>query len=84
MFAITETNEIYSWGLNERGQLGPVFQGRECLTPERVEFFSDKNIIQISCGKYNCLALSSKGEIYGWGKLIGDKLATEKSKKDMF
>ena len=39
----------------------------EYLKPKRIEFFDNKNIIDISCGERHCLALSSEGLVYGWG-----------------
>ena len=69
MFARTETNEIYSWGMNERGQLGRGFQSdkQERFKPQKNEYFSNKNIIKISCHRNHSLALSSNGKVYGWG-----------------
>ena len=69
-FASSETNEIYSWGNNRNGQLARCFSklSKGYLKPERNGFFSNKNIIQISCGYYQCLALSSDSEVYGWGR----------------
>ena len=48
--------------------MGRGFRSKESLISEKVEYFSDKNIIQINGGIDNCLALSSKGQIYGWGR----------------
>ena len=67
MFARSDINNIYSCGLNEHGQLGRGFKCDEILKPKKIEFLSDKNIITISCGYNHCLALSSNGQIYGWG-----------------
>ena len=69
-FARNATNTIYSWGKNHWGQLGRGFESKfyENFKPKETEFFSDKNIIQISCGWSHCLALSSDDNVYGWGK----------------
>src|ERR1700761_7402803 len=49
-FARSETNVIYSWGRNYCGLLGRGSIGKsdQHLKPEINEFFSNKNIIQIS------------------------------------
>ena len=76
MFARSEENVIYYWGLFEKGQL--VRQNwtnyeprskirKDYLRPKKDLFLSDKNIIDISFGDYHCLALSSDGKVYGWG-----------------
>ena len=65
--AISETKEIYTWGWNEHGQLGREYSSDEYLKPELVQFFTDKNIIEISCGFLHCLGLSPDGKVYGWG-----------------
>ena len=39
------------------------------LKPKRIEFFNDKNIIDISCGISHGLALSKEGLVYGWGEI---------------
>ena len=69
MFARTINNHIYTWGCNHSGQLGRGFKigGYERYVPEKHQVLSDTNILQIICDWKHCLALSSKGKIYGWG-----------------
>ena len=66
-FARCEANEIYSWVWNYYGQLGKGFIDNAYNKPEKHEFFSDKNIIQISLFFQRYLALSTCGQVYGWG-----------------
>ena len=67
VFARSETNEIFSWGWNEHGQLALGFKSAKRLKPNKIDFFTDKNIIQISCGTAYYLALSSNGTVFEWG-----------------
>ena len=62
-------NDIYSWGRNYWGQLGRGIESGmlECLKPEYNKYLADKNIIDISVQIDHCLALSSDGQVYGWG-----------------
>ena len=69
MFARSETNVIYSWGNNYWGQLAKGFESGmlEYFKPEKIEFFDNKKIIEIAIHLDYCLALSSDGNVYGWG-----------------
>ena len=66
MFARTETNEIYSWGMNNKGQLERGMISDGFLKPGKIDFFSNKCIINIVSHSHS-LALSSDGKVYGWG-----------------
>lgn len=72
--ALTNRGEVWTWGLNNHGQLGRTItewvSGRERpaqqgITPGRVPGLS--NIIAIAAGEYHTLALSRDGKIYSWG-----------------
>ena len=67
MFARSSINEIYSWGHNKYGKLGRGFESYERLKAEKIDFFDDKNIIDIKNGTSHSLALSYDGKVYGWG-----------------
>ena len=51
---------VYSWGKNQFGQLGHT----SSKTPQLISFFDDKNVIQICCGAYHSMALTSEGKVY--------------------
>lgn len=63
--AITETNELYAWGLNNYGQLG-LGDHEERLLPEFVD--TPEPIIQISAGEHHSLALGASGTVYAFGR----------------
>ncbi|KAL1491483.1 hypothetical protein ABEB36_012074 [Hypothenemus hampei] len=44
-------------------------------TPELVESLEDKKIVSISIGVAHCLALTSDGKVYGWGKNESKQIA---------
>ena len=67
MFARTVSNEIYSWGQNNLGQLGRGFVSSNYEKPSKISALDGKQIINISCGSDHCLALTSNGDVYGWG-----------------
>ncbi|CAG2110269.1 unnamed protein product [Medioppia subpectinata] len=64
---VINTNRIYAFGNNGRGQLAPAI----------ITCLNNLNITQISCGSYNTLALTGDGRVYSWGdnsyKAIGCK-----------
>jgi len=66
---LTDTGAIYSWGIGSRGQLGHSDIVLKCESPKRVEFFDDLpcTIVDIACGGWHSLALTSDGDIYSWG-----------------
>ncbi|CAG2164163.1 unnamed protein product [Oppiella nova] len=68
VLAMNTVKQIYSWGHNMWGQLGrDVTQKGSYVKPERISYFDNKYVQQISCGSHHCLALTSSGQVYGWG-----------------
>ncbi|CAG2161405.1 unnamed protein product [Oppiella nova] len=57
VLAMNEDNHVFSWGHNDKGQCGR----------DEISYLNDKNITQISCGTYHSLALTTGGQVYGWG-----------------
>ncbi|XP_054161714.1 probable serine/threonine-protein kinase zyg-1 [Oppia nitens] len=64
---ITFDQQIYSFGSNECKQLGRHTISNDNNKPAIITYLSDKCIIDIKCGSYHSLALSSAGTVYGWG-----------------
>lgn len=62
---ISTEGELYSWGLNDNGQLGngntTDFITQQLITVSGVTFTS------IACGSSHSMALTSEGQLYTWG-----------------
>lgn len=64
--ALDENGKLYSWGLNNYGQLG---EGDSYVVskPVNIDALNHHKIIKISCGENFSMALSDKGEVFSWG-----------------
>ena len=68
MYARTEDNQVFSWGGNAWGQLGrDVDRNAKNYHEPAVIDFNGKNIISVCAGNLHTLALTSDGQVYGWG-----------------
>ena len=69
--ALSEYGDVYSWGWNEHGQLGPSLGEFQPVVsvPTLVEWGKeeDRNFTAISAGNRHSAALSDKGTVYVWG-----------------
>ena len=72
--ALSQENEVYSWGCNSQGQCGQghIFHLR---TPHKIDSFKDSNIIKLSCGSCWSMAITFEGVLYSWGHGDGGWLA---------
>jgi hypothetical protein len=59
--------KVYVWGENIYGVIGNGLDDIAIYEPKLNEFLSDLKIIDISCGDYHSLALTSNGDVYAWG-----------------
>ena len=71
-YAITNSNEVYAWGLNASGQLG-VGDTTLRTTATKTQF---ANIVQIEGGGNHAVALDSTGAVWGVGYNYYGQLAT--------
>ena len=73
--ALASDNTLYSWGLNQAGQLGDG-TGLNSLIPVVINgngaSLSGIKIDSIISGQYYSLALDNNGNSYGWGEDYGD------------
>ncbi len=65
---ITRDGDVYIWGINVDGNLGPATQNGDYNTPQKI--LSGKNIIRAITGSYssNTLLVSNTGTVFAWGK----------------
>lgn len=64
--ALDTTGKVWSWGLNEHGQLGLNSKDYEFATPQTITDGLSK-IIRIASGDAHVLALDDQGKLYSWG-----------------
>lgn len=71
--ALTTTGHVYTMGSTVYGQLGdPKADGK---LPGRVEGKLTKNFVEeITCGAYHVAVLTSRTEVYSWGKGANGRL----------
>ncbi|XP_030756884.1 E3 ubiquitin-protein ligase HERC2 [Sitophilus oryzae] len=72
--ALSAEGKVYTWGKGEGWKLGHHNEDH-VRTPEVVEVLQDKKIVSVSVGVSHCLALSSDGEVFGWGKNENKQIA---------
>ena len=68
--ALIESGHVFSWGLNDRGQLGTDNKVIKVIpTPKRIEFVDTTIFLikKISCGRFHSLLLTQTGDIYSFG-----------------
>lgn len=64
--ALDNNGSIWSWGLNEHGQLGVDSLTYEFNTPQRIAAMPGR-VTRIAARSANGMALNDKGELFAWG-----------------
>ncbi|KYQ54400.1 RCC1 and BTB domain-containing protein 2, partial [Trachymyrmex zeteki] len=64
---LTADNKIYTWGKNNRGQLGVKSEDTFIEEPVEVKITEGVKIMKVACGYTHVLALSKEGNIFVWG-----------------
>jgi hypothetical protein len=64
--AISDEGETYSWGFNEKGQLGHNHRFN-IESPKKIEIISDKFMVGASCGYEHTALLDDSGHVYTFG-----------------
>ncbi|MBC8144944.1 MAG: hypothetical protein H7X80_05110, partial [bacterium] len=93
-YALTADGTVWSWGLNNEGQLGSGATGTNRSTPARVikgaypgitnmGDSTTNKITSIHAGGGHALAVSTRGLVYSWGRndygQIGDNTTTDRN-----
>ena len=65
--AISNEGKIYSWGMNDLGQLGNG-NTNSLLVPTPISITGNPEFDEISVGGYHTLVLDTEGNIWSWGK----------------
>ena len=86
-FAITDTNELFAWGLNNFGQLG-VGNVENQFIPCRISqrpTSSDNSrvcLIQFGGGQHHSVSVGSNGHVYAMGRTDYGRLGLEEGAKE--
>ena len=67
--AVDDNGEVYTWGLNNNGQLG---SGNTDNKREPIKVNGLSNIVKVDAYKYITTALDSNGNLYAWGESFGN------------
>ena len=65
--ALTNDNQVYSWGEGDDGKLGHgdrIYYDR----PKLIEALKPHKIVDIACGGHHSAAITNKGQLFTWGK----------------
>ena len=63
---LTEDNEVFICGANDKGQLGLECEIRDVAIPTRLDCFQGYPIQNIICGESHCIAIAEK-LVWSWG-----------------
>ncbi|XP_008552683.1 probable E3 ubiquitin-protein ligase HERC4 isoform X2 [Microplitis demolitor] len=66
--ALTNNGQLYSWGLNDEGQLGLGPEVKIEHKPQLIKSLGAVPIAYIACGGYHTIVVSKSGAIYAWGR----------------
>ncbi|MEQ2239028.1 hypothetical protein ILYODFUR_000317 [Ilyodon furcidens] len=66
--ALTKECQVYTWGLDSRGQLGLGKKGSGARSPQQVRSLSSVPVVRISAGGDQSFALSVSGGVFCWGR----------------
>ncbi|XP_038255642.1 probable E3 ubiquitin-protein ligase HERC3 isoform X1 [Dermochelys coriacea] len=61
---LLENGEVYTCGLNTKGQLGHQSEGSK---PEQIGALANQHIVHVACGESHSVALSDQGQLFAWG-----------------
>ncbi|KAH3756432.1 chromosome condensation regulator [Pelomyxa schiedti] len=65
--ALSESGDVFTWGINDRGQLGEEDTSPIFCTPREVEHLHGKSTISVTCGLHHTIALLDGNLVFSWG-----------------
>ncbi|CAM0958658.1 unnamed protein product [Alopecurus aequalis] len=69
---LTTSGKVWSMGNSVYGQLGnPNSDGRPCLVEDKI---ASEHVLQVACGSYHVAVLTSRSEVFTWGKGANGRL----------
>jgi len=66
--ALTSEQEVFSCGLNEKGQLGLGVMTKIIPVFQKIRNFTSFSIIFLDCSDETSCALTSSGDLFVWGR----------------
>ncbi|XP_057350503.1 RCC1 and BTB domain-containing protein 2 isoform X4 [Manis pentadactyla] len=63
----TTEGEVFTWGHNAYSQLGNGTTNHALVPCHISTNLSNKQVIEVACGSYHSLVLTSDGEVFAWG-----------------
>lgn len=66
--ALTNAGELYSWGMNQYGQLGFGYHSETVPKPVLIASLVGLPVAYITCGANHSVILSKSGAVFAWGK----------------
>lgn len=87
MACISNTGDLYTWGVGLYGELG---LGEYCqqtafpmLVPKIGSLYHDE-VVSVSCARHHTLALTNEGYVFAMGESNSGKLGTEDENKNIY
>lgn len=71
---LTNSGDIFSFGLNLHGQLGLGFESEKVMKPTLVKSLVGVPIAFLQCGGNHSFVISKSGAVFGWGKNLYGQL----------
>ena len=72
--AVTETGEVFSWGLSRDGRLGYATGASKQVVPKRIDALKGVSVIQASAANKHSAVISQTGMICTWGSNVHGQL----------
>ncbi len=70
VLALDHKGTVYSWGINNFGQLAEDPKVSSIMTPREIKFFSGKNVVQMYAGDFTSCVVTKANIVYVWGCVL--------------